>query len=177
MSLINKYYFKIKYLLLEYNNILELDNKYMIEYLNNCGGELESNLINANLINNNINILDKKSILNEDNNSNNIKLLYKNLAKKFHPDKNNNDSNKFIIINEAYKNNDFLTLFIYIYKNKFYNKNNINEDLILYLDDEIDKKEKEINNIKNKIHWKWVNSNDLEKKIINNYIKSQLYDC
>ena len=34
-----------------------------------------------------------------------------------------------------------------------------------------------MNNIKNKIHWKWVNSNDLEKKIINNYIKSQLYDC
>ena len=75
MSLINKYYFKIKYLLLEYNNILELDNKYMIEYLNNCGGEHESNLINANLINNNINILDKKSILNKDNNSNNIKSL------------------------------------------------------------------------------------------------------
>ena len=174
MSLINKYYFKIKYLLLEYNNILELDNKYMIEYLNNCGDELESNLIDTNLINNNI--LDNKSVLNEDNNSNNIKLLYKNLAKKFHPDKNNNDSNKFIIINEAYKNNDFLTLFIYSYENKFYNKNNINEELILYLDDEIDKKEKKMNNIKNKIHWKWVNSNDLEKEILNNYIKSQLYD-
>lgn len=175
MSLINKYYFKVKYLLLEYNNILELDNKYMIEYLNNCGDELESNLIDTNLINNNL--LDNKSVLNEDNNSNNIKLLYKNLAKKFHPDKNNNDSNKFIIINEAYKNNDFLTLFIYSYENKFYNKDNINEELILYLDDEIDKKEKEMNNIKNKIHWKWVNSNDLEKEIINNYIKSQLYDC
>lgn len=175
MSLINKYYFKVKYLLLEYNNILELDNKYMIEYLNNCGDELESNLIDTNLINNNI--LDNKSVLNEDNNSNNIKLLYKNLAKKFHPDKNNNDSNKFIIINEAYKNNDFLTLFIYSYENKFYNKNNINKELILYLDDEIDKKEKKIDSIKNKIHWKWANSNDLEKEIINNYIKSQLYDC
>lgn len=175
MSLINKYYFKIKYLLLEYNNILELDNKYMMEYLNNCGDELKGNLIDTNLINNNI--LDNKSILNEDNNSNNIKLLYKNLAKKFHPDKNNNDSNKFIIINEAYKSNDFLTLFIYSYENKFYNKNNINEELILYLDDAIDKKEKKMNNIKNKIHWKWVNSNDLEKEILSNYIKSQIYDC
>lgn len=173
MSLINKYYFKIKYLLLEYNNILELDNKYMIEYLNKCGDQLENNLVDNNLVDS----LDNKSMSDEDISINNIRLLYKNLAKKFHPDKNNNDSKKFIIINEAYKKNDFLTLFVYSYENKFYHKENINEELILNLDNEINKKEKEINSIKNKIHWKWANSNDLEKEIINNYIKSQLYDC
>ena len=172
MSLINKYYFKIKYLLLEYDNILELDNKYMREYLNKCGDQIENKLFDNNLVN----TLESELISSEEKIIDNIKLLYKNLAKKLHPDKNNNDSKKFIIINEAYKKKDFLTLFIYSYENKFYNKNNINEELILNLDNEINKKEKDIDNIKNKIHWKWANSNDLEKEIINDYIKCQLYN-
>ena len=172
MSLINKYYFKIKYLLLEYDNILELDNKYMREYLNKCGDQIENKLFDNNLVN----TLESELIPSEEKFIDNIKLLYKNLAKKLHPDKNNNDSKKFIIINEAYKKKDFLTLFIYSYENKFYNKNNINEELILNLDNEINKKEKDIDNIKNKIHWKWANSNDLEKEIINDYIKCQFYN-
>ena len=172
MSLINKYYFKIKYLLLEYDNILELDNKYMREYLNKCGDQIENKLFDNNLVN----TLESELISSEEKFIDNIKLLYKNLARKLHPDKNNNDSKKFIIINEAYKKKDILTLFIYSYENKFYNKNNINEELILNLDNEINKKEKDIDNIKNKIHWKWANSNDLEKEIINDYIKCQLYN-
>jgi hypothetical protein len=175
MSLIDKYYYKIKYLILEFNNILELDSKYMSMYLNNCANDLHNN-----------NLLEDKN--NSENNENsetnyegvynsNIKTLYKNLAKKFHPDKNKNQSKEFIIINEAYKKNDLLTLFIYSYENNFYNKENITHELFNYLNNEIDKKEKKINEIKNKPYWHWVNSNDdLEKELINNYIKSQLYD-
>lgn len=177
MSLIDKYYYKIKYLILEFNNTIELDNKYMTEYLNSCANDLHNN----NLLE------DKNNSENNENNENsensegvynsNIKTLYKNLAKKFHPDKNRNESNEFIIINEAYKKNDLLTLFIYSYENNFYKKENITYELFTYLNNEIDKKEKKINEIKSKPYWQWVNSNDdLEKELINNYIKSQLYD-
>ena len=37
MSLIDKFYHEIKYILLEYNSTLDLDIKYMSEYLKECG--------------------------------------------------------------------------------------------------------------------------------------------
>ena len=171
MSLIDKYYHKIKYILLEFNNILELDNKYMNEYLNSCSNQLDINLIN------NSDIFEKSEIVTNENIDNNIiKSLYKKLAKKCHPDKNKNKEKDFIIINEAYKTNDILTLFIYSYENKLYN-NDISDDFIIMLDEQIKKKENEINDIKNKAYWKWVESNnELEKELINSYIKSKLYN-
>jgi hypothetical protein len=175
MSLIDKYYYKIKYLILEFNNILELDNKYMSMYLNSCANDLNKN----HLLEDKSNSINSENIENNDDcvYNYNIKILYKNLAKKLHPDKNKNDSKEFIIINEAYKKNDLLTLFIYSYENNFYDKKNITQELFTFLNNEIDKKEKNINEIKNKPYWNWASSNDdLEKELINNYIKSQLYD-
>ena len=170
MTIITKYYHKIKYLLLEYNNTLELDNTYMMQYLNFYGEELNNNIMN------NYNIL-KNDVLEIDKTvqNNTIKMLYKNLARKYHPDKNNNKNDEFIKINKAYETNDFLTLFIYSYECNFYNNEKINIELIDIIEEEIKKKENEINSIKNKVHWQWVSSNnDLEKELIHNYIKTQL---
>ena len=61
MSLIDKYYYKIKYLILEFNNTIELDNKYMTEYLNSCANDLH----NSNLLE------DKNNNENNENNENN----------------------------------------------------------------------------------------------------------
>ena len=143
MSLIDKYYYKIKYLILEFNNTIELDNKYMTEYLNSCAKDLNNNnlLNNIDTENNNENNIYNEN--NEENIYNDVKILYKKLAKKFHPDKNKNESKEFIVINERlYKKNDLLTLFIYSYENNFYNKENITYELFTYLNNEIDKKEK-----------------------------------
>ena len=172
MCIITKYYHKIKYLLIEYNNTLELDNKYMIQYLNNCGNELNNILID----NYNNTLLEKDTLeINKIIQNNINKTLYKNLARKFHPDKNNNKSDEFITINKAYEKNDFLTLFIYSYECKYYDNIKVNEEYITNIENEIKKKEEEINTIKNKIHCKWVSTdNDLEKEIIHNYIKTQL---
>ena len=172
MCIITKYYHKIKYLLIEYSNTLELDNKYMIQYLNNCGNELNNILID----NYNNTLLEKDTLeINKIIQNNINKTLYKNLARKFHPDKNNNKSDEFIRINKAYEKNDFLTLFIYSYENNYYDNIKVNEEYITNIENEIKKKEEEINTIKNRIHWKWVSTdNDLEKEIIHNYIKTQL---
>lgn len=172
MFIIDKYYHKVKFILLEYKNILDLDNNYITQYLNSCGNELNNTLVenyNNKLLNN------EEIQINKKKHNNPIKILYKNLARKLHPDKNNNKSDEFIEINKAYENNDFLTLFIYSYENKYYNNNiNIDKELISLLDYEIKKIEDEINIIKNKVHWKWANTNDdLEKEIIHNFIKTQ----
>ena len=47
-----------------------------------------------------------------------------------------------LLLMKAYKKNDLLTLFIYSYENNFYNKENITYELFTYLNNEIDKKEK-----------------------------------
>jgi isocitrate dehydrogenase kinase/phosphatase len=176
MTIITKYYHKIKYLLIEYKTTLELDNTYMMQYLSSYGNELNNSLINT--YNNNIlenDILENDILeINKTIQNNTIKMLYKNLARKYHPDKNNNKSDEFITISKAYETNDFLTLFIYSYECNFYDNKKINEDLIDVIEQEIKKKEEEINSIKNKIHWQWVSSNnDLEKELIHNYIKTQ----
>ena len=78
-------------------------------------------------------------------------------------------------INKAYETNDFLTLFIYSYESKYYDNFKIDEEYITIIENEIKKKEDEINNIKNKIHWKWVSTeNELEKQIIEEYIKTHI---
>ena len=171
MCIIDKYYHKIKYLILEYNNTLELDSKYMIEYLKDFQKDFNIDLINQD------DILEETDLVEPTINNDIIKILYKKLARIFHPDKNNNDSENFIKINKAYEENDVLTLFIYSYENNFYKKNDITYNLILFLDSAIKKKEHEINEIKNKVHWTVINSNnDIEKELINEYIRSKLYD-
>ena len=172
MCLITKYYHKIKYLLIEYKNILDLDNTYMIKYLNQCGNQLNNKLVNDY----NNSLLEKDILeINKIIHNNTIKNLYKNLARKFHPDKNNSKSDTFIKINKAYETNDFLTLFIYSYESKYYDHFKIDEEYIIIIENEIKKKEDEMNNIKNKIHWKWVSTdNELEKQIIEDYIKTQI---
>ena len=47
-------------------------------------------------------------------------------------------------------------------------------DIVNLLEKEIKKKENEINKIKNKIHWQWIHSNELEKQFIHEYIKQQM---
>lgn len=172
MCIIDKYYHKIKFILLEYKNILDLDNSYITQYLNTCGNELNNTLVENY---NNRLLYNEEIQINKKKHSNPIKILYKNLARKLHPDKNCNKSDEFIKINKAYENNDFLTLFILSYENKYYTNVTIDTELISLLDNEIKKIEDEINTIKNKIHWKWINANnDLEKEIIHNYIKTQI---
>ena len=166
MYIIEKYYHKIKFILLEYKNTLELDNKYMSEYLNNCGKNINDKLADKPLNNKEINS-EKKIHTNT-----NIKNLYKNLARKLHPDKNSNTYNEFIEISKAYEEEDFLTLFIYSYENK--QINTLDKNIIDLLDTEIINIENMITNIKNKIHWQWANSNDLEKIFINEYVNNQL---
>ncbi len=174
MCIIDKYYHKVKFILLEYKNIQDLDNSYITQYLNTCGNELNNTLVE----NYNNKLLHNEEIqINKKKHNNPIKTLYKNLARKLHPDKNNNKSDEFIEINKAYENDDFLTLFIHSYENQYYSNVNtdIDTELILLLDNEIKKIEDEINTIKNKIHWKWINANnDLEKELIHNYIKTQI---
>ena len=44
MSIIDTYYEKIKLLINEYENILQLDKEYMTEYLKHCGKDLQIDL-------------------------------------------------------------------------------------------------------------------------------------
>lgn len=172
MELYDKYYHKIKYILLEYNNAKNLDTYYMSKYLSESSTSL--NLSNNELVNNyNAKILENEELqINKNINSELSKMFYKPLAKLLHPDKNNNESDDFIKLNKAYMNNDYLTLFLFYYEKKI--KINLASNIIEILDNEIQNKENEINSIKNKIHWKWNLSNSYEKELIEQYIKSQL---
>ena len=172
MSLIDKFYHEIKYILLEYNSTLDLDIQYMSEYLKQCGKDL--NITNNDLVQEyNTNMFKNEEIPYDKTLSDNIsKIFYKPLAKKLHPDKNNNNSEEFIKINKAYEKNDYLTLFIYYYEKKINIK--ITNNILNIIQNEIEKKENEINNIKNKIHWQWANSNDNEKELIHEYIKNKI---
>ena len=108
MSLIDKFYHEIKYILLEYNSTLDLDIQYMSEYLKQCGKDL--NITNNDLVQEyNINMFKNEEIPYDKTLSDNIsKIFYKPLAKKLHPDKNNNNSEEFIKINKAYEKNDYI---------------------------------------------------------------------
>jgi len=172
MFLIDKFYHEIKYILLEYNSTLDLDIQYMSEYLKQCGKDL--NITNNDLVKEyNKNMFKNNEIPYAKNVSDNIsKLFYKPLAKKLHPDKNNNNSEEFIKINKAYEKNDYLTLFIYYYEKKIDIK--ITNDIISHIKQKIVEKKQEIENIKKKIHWKWALSNDIEKVFIQEYVKNQI---
>ncbi len=205
MFMIEKYYHKIKYLLLEYKNTLDLDSKYMNEYLNKCGKDLniEEPIIEDNIdseFNENIKInieqntkqttedsteqtkIELESSCDTDTNicpkllERIAKIFYRPLAKLLHPDKNNNKSDEFIELNTAYSTSDYLTLFLFYYEKKMElnTKITISVDIVNLLEKEIKKKENEINNIKNKIHWQWIHSNELEKQFIQEYIKQQM---
>ena len=157
---------------MEYNSTLDLDIQYMSEYLKQCGKDL--NITNNDLVKEyNKNMFKNNEIPYDKNVSDNIsKLFYKPLAKKLHPDKNNNNAEEFIKINKAYEKNDYLTLFIYYYETKIDIK--ITNDIISHIKQKIVEKKEEIENIKKKIHWKWALSNDSEKVFIQEYVKNQL---
>ena len=198
MFMIEKYYHKIKYLLLEYKNTLDLDSKYMNEFLQKYGKDLnieEENIAEENIAENNMETLAEETIKLDttqqqqqqqiSNTDINIcpkilekiaKIFYRPLAKLLHPDKNNNKSDEFIELNTAYHTSDYLTLFLFYYEKKMElnTKITISVDIVNLLEKEINKKENEINNIKNKIHWKWIHSNELEKEFIHEYVKQQL---
>ena len=172
MSTIDKYYHKIKYLILEYDNILLQDIQYMNDYLKYYGNDL--NINNNNLVDKyNTELLKNDEIFYDKTEIDSIsKLFYKPLAKLLHPDKNNNKSEEFIKINKAYEKNDYLTLFIYYYESKIDIK--ISNDIISHIKQKIVEKKQEIENIKKKIHWKWALSNDIEKEFIQEYVKNQI---
>tara|TARA_B100001175_G_scaffold296824_1_gene286061 strand:- start:87 stop:605 length:519 start_codon:yes stop_codon:yes gene_type:complete len=172
MSTIDKYYHKIKYLILEYDNILLQDIQYMNDYLKYYGNDL--NINNNNLVDKyNTELLKNDEIFYDKTEIDSIsKLFYKPLAKLLHPDKNNNKSEEFIKINKAYEKNDYLTLFIYYYESKIDIK--ISNDIISHIKQKIVEKKQEIENIKKKIHWKWALSNDIEKVFIQEYVKNQI---
>ena len=62
--------------------------------------------------------------------------------------------------------------FPYYYEKKINIK--ITDNILNIIQNEIEKKENEINSIKNKIHWQWANSNDNEKELIHEYIKNNI---
>jgi len=172
MSLIDKFYHEIKYILLEYKSTLDLDIQYMSEYLKECGRDL--NITNNDLVEEyNKNMFKNEEIPYNKTLSDNIsKIFYKPLAKKLHPDKNNNNSEEFIKINKAYEKNDYLTLFLYYYETKI--EINISNDIISLFKQKIVEKKEEIENMKKKIHWKWALSNNIEKEFIQEYVKNQI---
>ena len=172
MTIIKELYETIVKLNLEYENILELDKIYMEIFLKE----------NENIINNDktddINLIN--NIINDENEEEKniykdrkcIK-LYRKLAKLMHPDKNKKHKDLFIKMNKAYNKNDYITLFMYGYE--FNIIENINNDEILTINKEIEKKQKLIENITNKIHWKWVNcNNNLEKELLKSHIINNL---
>lgn len=185
MSLYDKYYYKTKYFLLEYSNTLELDVEYINKFMQ---GSID------NLRNNNVDILfkpDKKDndtdslgsiddileddILEDDNSDNISKIFYKSLSKKLHPDKNkDSNTDDFIKLNEAYHNNDYLTLFILYYETKIELELELPEDIFDLIEEKLLEKEEEIKLIKSKVHWQWNNANESEKKIIEQHIINEL---
>ena len=163
-----KIYFKIKYILLEYEEILELDKQYMSIFLKECNLNIPKNEYEENneLINEN----DEKIIYKHVGN-NKCKKMYKKLAKKLHPDKNPKKTEEFIEISKAYETNDFIKLFMLCYENKI--KIELLDSDIELIENEIKEKEEEIKEIKEKIHWKWIMcENELEKELLKQYVNN-----
>ena len=183
MSLYDKYYYKIKYVLLEYSNTLELDIEYMNKFMQGSIDNLRNNNVdilfephkNDNNIDSSISTDDILENENEDNeNFDNIsKIFYKSLSKKLHPDKNkDSNTDDFIKLNEAYHNNDYLTLFILYYEKKV--EVELPEDIFDLIEEKLLEKEEEIKLIKSKVHWQWINANESEKKNIEQHIINEL---
>ena len=162
----DKIYFKIKYTLLEYEDILKLDKEYLSIFLKECINEL--NLNENNYIEND-ELIDSKGekIIYKNVGSSDCKNLYKKLAKKVHPDKNPTKKEEFIEISKAYETNDYIKLFMLCYENDI-KLENID---YTFIENEIEKKENEITEIKNKIHWKWIEcESELDKELIKQHI-------
>lgn len=172
MKIQQKLYQEIKNIILEYEKILELDKLYMNDFLKENHDELNqisddtsnfTNLLDENYINQNINIYIERKCIK----------LYRKLAKILHPDKNKKNSDLFIKINFAYRNNDYITLFMYSYE---FNINFIlNDDEINTIKNAILEKKNKIEEIQNKIHWNWHNcKNNLQRENIKRYIINNL---
>tara|TARA_Y100000389_G_C17423614_1_gene498220 strand:+ start:116 stop:616 length:501 start_codon:yes stop_codon:yes gene_type:complete len=163
-----KIYFKIKYIILEYEEILKLDKEYMSIFLKECSLNIPNNEYEENneLINENDEKIIFKKVGNKD-----CKKMYKKLAKKLHPDKNPNKTEEFIEISKAYETDDFIKLFMLCYENKI--KIDLLDTDIELIENEIKKKEEEIKEIKEKLHWKWVMcENEDEKELLKQYINN-----
>ena len=172
MDIIKELYNKIVNLNLEYDNVLELDKLYMDIFLKENQNIINND--NDNDINFMNNIIDNE--INEEKNiykDRRCIKLYRKLAKLMHPDKNKKHKELFIKMNKAYNKNDYITLFMYGYE--FNIIDNLNEEDILTINKEIEKKQKLIENIISKVHWKWVNcNNSLEKELLRTHIANNL---
>lgn len=172
MNKIKEFYNKIVSLNKEYENILELDKLYMEMFLKDNQNILNNDTDNdINFINNSMNdeIPDCKNIFKD---RKCIK-LYRKLAKILHPDKNEKHKDLFIKMNKAYNNNEYIILFMYGYE--FNVIDTLNEEEIVTINQEIEKKQKLIEDIINKIHWKWANcNNSIEKEILKTHIANNL---
>tara|TARA_Y100000741_G_scaffold96354_1_gene71567 strand:+ start:188 stop:718 length:531 start_codon:yes stop_codon:yes gene_type:complete len=172
MNKIKEFYNKIVSLNKEYENILELDKLYMEMFLKDNQNILNNNTDNdIDFINNSMNdeIQDCKNMFKD---RKCIK-LYRKLAKILHPDKNEKHKDLFIKMNKAYNNNEYIILFMYGYE--FNIIDTLNEEEIITINQEIEKKQKLIEDIVNKIHWKWVNcNNNIEKELLKTHIVNNL---
>lgn len=172
MNKIKEFYNKIVSLNKEYENILELDKLYMEMFLKDNQNILNNNSDNdIDFINNSMNdeIQDCKNMFKD---RKCIK-LYRKLAKILHPDKNEKHKDLFIKMNKAYNNNEYIILFMYGYE--FNIIDTLNAEEIVTINQEIEKKQKLIEDIINKIHWKWANcNNEIEKEILKTHIANNL---
>lgn len=181
-----------KYLILIIKKIRKKKMRYSFikELLNNNSGEINNRLKDI-CDNNDIDIndflkylqpsTDKKKNQICDNFTENsvpgkmIKGIYKKLAVIFHPDKSGEDS-EFIEILKAYEDNDYLTLFEYIWKysdeykyNDNNNNNDKNNDIFLLLERQLDYYKTITKNLEMSIHYQLlVKNND---SLVLEYIK------
>jgi hypothetical protein len=104
-----------------------------------------------------------------------IKSLFREIVKVTHPDKTNNTAlnNFYIQAKNCYETNDVIG--IYKICDDLSIDYEINDNDLERLKETIDQFRNKISFIKNKITWKWVNTDEKEKeKIAFNYIKSKI---
>jgi len=158
---IDKIYFQIKYLLLEYDEIMEIDKEYMSTFLEECIEALKLKTDDFEDTNKNIGENDTISGCDKTDKNTIVKELYKKLAKKLHPDKNKSTEEEFLKVSKAYETEDIITLFLMSYENNI-NIDKLTEETLGYIKEKIKQKEEEINAIKSAIHWQWNETTDQE---------------